>query len=530
MEAAWRTPLNPTHVRRPTFLALAALLCTPGIGYALGATIPQESWIGIFFNGQKIGYSNSRIATAQFHGKPAYLIRAHSVTQMEMFGNRVTQDIVLKGYTDRKFSPLYQQYRLTSNGSTLVIEAQYGPHVVACTVRSGSAVSHKSLRIPPGARLLSDSPDSSVASLGAKGRKQTFYYLNPLTLNLDRTVVEVLESKHVMLNGRGEKVTRYSATLPFGTMTSWVTDRGELLAAELPMGLAMFRLSRAAALDPSTPPPHLDLPGMPRARPAGYQPPKDFAVATSVATTTPIQNARSVRHLEVRVQGVEDANLILSDDRQHATTTGKGTYTIHVVAQDFSPDESVHLPVTDPHLRSYLQKAAYLEVDNPAILQAAQEVKGSNTNAYLVAQAVRRWVHKMMHPDYTIGVPRSSTDILKRPRGVCRDYATLFAAVARAAGVPTRIVAGVIYADGRFYYHAWDEVWVGRWLPMDATLPTDFVDATHIKFTEGGVPEMFRIAGVIGRLRMEVVEAEDAPLQGGSGTTPVSQKGGEASK
>jgi len=91
-------------------------------------------------------------------------------------------------------------------------------------------------------------------------------------------------------------------------------------------------------------------------------------------------------------------------------------------------------------------------------------------------------------------------------------------------------VAGVIYADGRFYYHAWDEVWVGRWLPMDATLPTDFVDATHIKFTEGGVPEMFRIAGVIGRLRMEVVEAEDAPLQGGSGTTPVSQKGGEVSK
>ncbi|MGC8666877.1 MAG: transglutaminase-like domain-containing protein [Chthonomonadales bacterium] len=517
--------------RRPAFLAFAALLGTPGMGCAMGMPIPQESWIGIFFNGNKIGYSSSRIAAARYHGKPAYRVHAHSVTQMEMFGNRVSQDIVLIGYTDRHFAPLYQQYRITSNGSTLVIEAEYGRRSVSCTLHSGSGVTRKVLPIPPGAKLLSDSPDSAASGLGAPGRKQIFYYLNPLTLALDRTVVQVLENKRVLLNGQNTGVVRYTATLPFGTMTSWVTRSGELLAAELPMGLTMYRLSRAAALDPATPQPYIALPGMPKQVSAKYTPPKDFAVATAVSPSTPIEDPRALRSITLTIHGIEDPKLVLNDDRQHAIPIGRGTYSVQVNAREFPPEQSVRLPVTNPKLRVYLLKAPYLEVDNQAIIRTAKEVKSYHTNAYAVAQAVRRWVHNRMHPDYTIGVPRSCTDIIKRPRGVCRDYATLFAAVARAAGIPTRIVAGVVYAEGKFYYHAWDEVWVGQWLPMDATLPTDFVDATHIKFTEGGVPEMFRIAGIIGRLRIEVVSAQQGPMQqGGAGLVPALQKGGEVSK
>lgn len=520
-----------TRTRLPAFLAVAALLGMPGISRAMGMPIPQESWIGIFFNGRKIGYSSSRIALARYRGKPAYLVQAHSVTQMEMFGNRVSQDIVLKGYTDRKFTPLYQRYRIVSNGSMLVIEAVYSRRLVQCVVRSGSSATRKSLVIPPGAKLLSDSPDSSVPGLGAPGRKQTFYYLNPLTLTLDRTEVQVLESTRAAVNGRPQKILRYTATLPFGTMTSWVTQSGELLQAQLPMGLTMYRLTRAAALDPNTPLPRFALPGAVAHDAPGYKPPADFAVATAVSPSTPILDPRSVHKLSLQVQGVADAKLILSDGRQQAARAGSGSYTITVDAAEFPASQSVHIPVTDPALRSYLIDAPYLDVNNPDVIRVAKEVRGSETNAYLIARAVRKWVHNLMVPDYTIGVPRSCTDILKRPRGVCRDYATLFAGIARAAGVPARVAAGVVYADGKFYYHAWDEVWVGQWLPMDATLATDFVDATHVKFTEGGVPDMFRIAAIIGRLRIDILSIQQGSVQqGGSGLVPGSQKGGEASQ
>jgi len=94
--------------------------------------------------------------------------------------------------------------------------------------------------------------------------------------------------------------------------------------------------------------------------------------------------------------------------------------------------------------------------------------------------------------------------VIKSKRGVCRDYGILFAALARSAGIPSRIAAGLLYTDGAFYYHVWTECYVGEWVPFDATLPTDFVDATHIKLAEGDAPTMFGLAKVIGSLKAEI--------------------------
>jgi hypothetical protein len=111
-----------------------------------------------------------------------------------------------------------------------------------------------------------------------------------------------------------------------------------------------------------------------------------------------------------------------------------------------------------------------------------------------------------MVPRADSGVPRSAVDILNKPSGVCRDYAILYTALARAAGIPTRLVAGLVYMNGSFYYHAWAESFVGEWVPFDATLSTDFVDATHIKLTEGHATSMFVMAQIIGKLKAEVIE------------------------
>ena len=118
-----------------------------------------------------------------------------------------------------------------------------------------------------------------------------------------------------------------------------------------------------------------------------------------------------------------------------------------------------------------------------------------------------------MTPDASIGVPRSASDILNRRRGVCRDYATLFAALARSAGIPTRLCAGVVYADMNgtpaFFYHAWDECYVGSWVAIDptlydASLGINYVDATHIKFAQGEVTEMYDAVSVVGKLKISI--------------------------
>jgi transglutaminase-like putative cysteine protease len=69
---------------------------------------------------------------------------------------------------------------------------------------------------------------------------------------------------------------------------------------------------------------------------------------------------------------------------------------------------------------------------------------------------------------------------------------------------------GVVWSDEleAFAYHAWPEVWVGRWVWMDPTLGQPVADATHIKLASGGLESWPRVLAFLGRLRLEVVEVE----------------------
>src|SRR4029079_16951917 len=53
--------------------------------------------------------------------------------------------------------------------------------------------------------------------------------------------------------------------------------------------------------------------------------------------------------------------------------------------------------------------------------------------------------------------------------------------MSRSLGLPARMVSGIAYGGSSFGGHAWVEVWAGRWIELDPTWGTDYVDATHIR-------------------------------------------------
>ena len=109
----------------------------------------------------------------------------------------------------------------------------------------------------------------------------------------------------------------------------------------------------------------------------------------------------------------------------------------------------------------------------------------------------------------------NALQVLETRAGDCNEHAVLFAALARAVGLPARVVAGVVYADGAFLYHAWDEVWLGSgWLSVDPTFDQMPVDATHVKLVEGG-PETH--AALVPRDR-QAVDRRAARAAGSAGS------------
>jgi len=99
---------------------------------------------------------------------------------------------------------------------------------------------------------------------------------------------------------------------------------------------------------------------------------------------------------------------------------------------------------------------------------------------------------------------RQAAEALARAIALREAIHGLFSA--RAAGLPARVVAGVVYLDGAFYYHAWSEVWLGRWIAADPVFHQFPADATHIKFVEGGPEEHLALLKIIGKIGMEIVE------------------------
>jgi hypothetical protein len=104
----------------------------------------------------------------------------------------------------------------------------------------------------------------------------------------------------------------------------------------------------------------------------------------------------------------------------------------------------------------------------------------------------------------------TAVEALQNRSGDCTEFAVLLAAAARARGIPTRVVAGLVYAarfSGKkdvFSPHMWVQAWIdGRWVSFDAGL--ERFDATHIALVVGdGDPRRMDVdSGASGQWRIE---------------------------
>jgi transglutaminase-like putative cysteine protease len=100
---------------------------------------------------------------------------------------------------------------------------------------------------------------------------------------------------------------------------------------------------------------------------------------------------------------------------------------------------------------------------------------------------------------------RTARSAIAARAGDAREFALAFTALARAAGVPARLVSGLLYHDGRFYAHAWSMAYVGRWVPVDPMLGQVPADASHLDFGHDMVDLGPEIVRVLNRVELTVV-------------------------
>ena len=161
-----------------------------------------------------------------------------------------------------------------------------------------------------------------------------------------------------------------------------------------------------------------------------------------------------------------------------------------------TPSAKTQAPMNNTQLAVFLEDSSYIKPAHPTIRKQLIDIRGHEKNAYVVAGEIIKWTAGNIK--FTLNAPLlSGCEVLEKKVGHCAHYATLFASLARAAGIPTKVVIGLVNIEANPHIwapHMWNEVWVGEWIAVDPTRGEFITGPSHIKFAEA--PTIIEIQGV----------------------------------
>ncbi|HVF23107.1 MAG TPA: transglutaminase domain-containing protein [Pyrinomonadaceae bacterium] len=175
---------------------------------------------------------------------------------------------------------------------------------------------------------------------------------------------------------------------------------------------------------------------------------------------------------------------------------------VTVAARRPGAEKAIELPVKDAELARYLKPTSEFPSDKKEVIDRAREIAANDRDGWSVARKLAEWTHENLQ--WKMVQRADAVETLATREADCSEFSALFIAMARSLGLPARMVSGIAYTGSAFGGHAWVEVWVGRWIELDPTLGTDFVDATHIR----NATNALLMTAALNQVELEVLEAK----------------------
>lgn len=230
----------------------------------------------------------------------------------------------------------------------------------------------------------------------------------------------------------------------------------------------------------------------------------DLLAASSIRVDKHLGDVRRLQSLKLNVSGLGDFRLPASPRQQLDGTQ----LTLKADAAALSPQRSL----SAAERAKYLSATTGMQADNATIKRLSRQIIGSKSGVMNSVANLQNWVYRNLKKSMSSNAS-SALDVLQNRAGDCTEHTLLFVALCRASKIPAREVGGLMYVDGTspmFGWHAWAEIHDGvRWVSVDPTWDEVWVDAAHIKFSEGS-NDMAWI-NVMGRLKLAVADFEMKP-------------------
>jgi hypothetical protein len=438
----------------------------------------EESFAGIYFQRERIGFVKNRLTES---GSGEYILYQDAFMYLNILNEShpvdmrvkatLTRDMLLKDFVLHFTSPFYK----------MAAEGHVEGGLVNFSLTTGKETISDSIRLkkPP---FLSTNRRSYLLKQGLQpGDKLKVPYFDPISLSGKDTVIVYKGRKKILVNQRVYNLHHFVETFSGIKINSWLDDEGKVVKEESPAGFIFIA-------EPEFKATALKVKG------------KEILSSVSIPLAGGRLDLTGRTSIRYRLTLPEDTDFDLDKDRQSLegdilTIQKKSLPGAGVNACNGFPEELASTP--------------YIQTKNLRITKLAKKVAGEESNDLSRVKVLAEWVFENLEKRPVLGIP-DALSTLNTKMGDCNEHAALFAALARNAGIPTRIASGVTFFEGAFYYHAWNEVCLDNsWYSVDTTKNQFPADLSHIKFVEGETDKQIKIAALLGKLKIEIVDEKE---------------------
>lgn len=445
---------------------------------------PQNIWLGLYFGEeQRVGFVHLRTTPEDRDFETGYAMNVLARLEFPLFGDNARFQLTGEAWQSIHDGLRTFAFSLDADGHAMRIEGVAEDGVIRADLHTGGEKT--SFSLPVGRQvLLSGGMGLSAASIPAMTPGEIIYMdaFDPTTMSTSRAKLQALRHETVEVSGAPVETVVIATTVGPVTTHVWISEEEEVIRAETPFGLIIKKISPDEALSPTV---EDEAANIVRA----------LAVTATGAPPDPDADV-----LRLRITADDPSLLPPQDNRQ------KREDDVYIIRRQNPLDTARHISLSEDQAQRYVASDMFIQAEHPRIRSFAESLVEDADTPWEKALSIYDWLYDAVEKEHVLSVP-SALEVLEQLRGDCNEHAILFAALARAAGIPTRVVIGLAWSREmkRFGYHAWNEVFVGKWVAMDATFGEKVVGPTHIKLITGSIDQWPRLLPYIGALGIEVV-------------------------
>jgi hypothetical protein len=445
-----------------------------------GTLEAHEDWLGIYLKGEKVGYSTTKTKRVG----DLYEIFEDSLMFLNTLGTNQRIESKIKSVVNHDYSLRSFDFSLLSGPATFFLHGEVIGNALNLVMVSGKNTTRSTLSLKD-IPFLSNTLKPYILSQGLKeGKKFNVPFFDPATLSSNGITIEVSGKEKILFSGKEIVVFKLKESYAGIETLAFVSEAGEILKEEGPLGLTLIKETHQQALSGEW---------MKKEKP-------DVAVGTAVPVNVPINNARAVKFLKVRITNLSLNDFDLTEGRQSLQRD-----ILEVRQEEPGSWKTFSLPYPNSDLNHYLQPTLLIQSTDERIIKQAKNIVHGNPDAETAARKLLQWVFSTVKKKPTLSIP-NALEVLDLKVGDCNEHTALFTALSRSLGIPTRVCVGIVYLKDKFYYHSWPEIYLGQWVAIDPTFNQFPADATHIRLVIGDLSDQIKILSVVNKIKLEVLD------------------------